>query len=123
MRIVFLCIILCLGALTSCSKYSRSDLIGHWTAVSVLQDKQPLKVNPSEITLAFTKDGTYYFTSTLDYQEAGVFDLKGEQLWTTDTIQQPPKSKTVLIEKLSSDSLHIKMRNQEDWMFLTMVKK
>lgn len=107
----------------SCSKFSRADLVGHWTAVSVLQNDKPLEVNPSEITLAFTQNSTYYFTSTLNYKEAGTYLLQGEKLITTDSIQNPPTTKTVLVEKLSSDTLRIKMKNQADWMLLTMIKK
>ena len=107
----------------ACAKYSNSDLLGHWTAVSVLQKDKPLDVNHSEITLAFASNGTYYFTSTLGYKEAGAYQLDDEKLITTDTIQQPASTKTVLIEKLASDTLRLKMKNKEDWMLLTMIKK
>lgn len=107
----------------SCSEFSRSDLQGHWTAVSVLQKDKPLEVNHSEITLAFTQNNTYYFTSTLNYKEAGHYQLDGQKLLTKDTLQNPPTSKTVLIEKLTPDTLRIKMKNQADWMRLTMIKK
>jgi hypothetical protein len=107
----------------SCSQFSSSDLLGHWTAVSVLQKDEPLEINHSEVTLSFTQNSTYYFTSTLNYKEAGKYQLDGQNLLTTDTLQNPPTSKTVLVEKLSSDTLRIKMKNQTDWMLLTMIKK
>lgn len=107
----------------SCSKFSHSDLIGHWTALSVIEQNKPLEVNHSEITLAFANNGTYYFTSTLNYKEAGSYHLHDEKLITTDTLQEPPVSKTVLVEKLDSDTLRIKMKNDVDWMLLTMIKK
>ena len=107
----------------SCSQFSSSDLLGHWTAVSVLQKDKPLEINHSEVTLSFTQNSTYYFTSTLNYKEAGKYQLDGQNLLTIDTLQNPPTSKTVLVEKLSSDTLRIKMKNQTDWMLLTMIKK
>ena len=107
----------------SCSPFSKSNLVGHWTAVSVLQKDIPLEVNHSEITLSFTQNDTYNFTSTLNYKEAGSYQLNGQKLITTDTLQKPPASKTVLIDKLSSDTLRINMKNQSDWMLLTMIKK
>ncbi len=107
----------------SCSPFSSSDLQGHWTAISVVQKEEPLEVNHSEITLAFTQNNTYYFTSTLNYKEAGTYQLNGQKLLTTDTLQNPPSSKMVLIDKLNSDTLRIKMKNQADWMLLTMIRK
>ena len=107
----------------SCNPFSSSDLHGHWTAISVLKKDEPLDINHSEVTLSFTQNNTYYFTSTLNYKEAGHYQLDGQKLLTTDTLQNPPASKTVLVEKLSSDTLRIKMKNQTDWMLLTMIKK
>lgn len=106
-----------------CSLDQTDNLLGSWTAVSVFQNDRAMDVNHSEITLSFTEKGTYNYTSTLEYKEAGYFRLDGKTLETTDTLAKPHASKLVLVEQLKSDTLQLKMKNEADWMLLTMVKK
>lgn len=106
----------------ACGLNSRADLLGHWTAISVIQADKPLDVEHNDITLSFTDAGTYNFTSTLNYKEAGSFKFEGDKLITRDTFREPHTTKIVIIEKLVSDTLRLRMRNEGEWMQLTMVK-
>jgi len=109
--------------LASCSDRANEELSGTWQATAVVQNGQPLDVKLSEITLTFDGDQRYEYTSTLDYKEAGFYKLHGDRLETQDTLQQPPVAKIVIVETLQSDSLKLKMKNETDWIYLTLLKK
>ena len=106
----------------SCNGNKESRLIGTWTASAVVQDKRNLKVDLDKIKFQFENNGTYKFTSTLDYAEAGTFNVEGEKLMTTDTTNTK-QTKAVLIQKLDADTLKLRMKNENGWMDLTMLKK
>jgi len=106
----------------SCKGNKESMLVGTWTASAVAQDKRNLKVDLNKIKFQFDDTGTYKFTSTLDYMEAGSYKVDGEKLVTTDTINTK-KTKAVLIQKLDADTLMLRMKNEAGWMDLTMLKK
>ena len=112
-----------LFALTfSCNSNKESKLIGTWTASAVVQDKRNLKVDLDQIKFQFEDGGTYKFASTLDYEEAGTFEVEGEKLMTTDTTNTK-QTKAVLIQQLDADTLKLRMKNEAGWMDLTMLKK
>lgn len=113
--------LLLLGFLFSCASDRSDQLIGQWSAVSVTQDKAALDVDITKIGFAFNDQGNYHFTSTLDYTEAGYYRVEGDKLFTTDTLHTK-KEKAVLIEKLDSDSLKLRMKNKEGWMNVTLSK-
>jgi len=123
MRILKIFFLSSLITMMACGLNRAADLLGHWTAVKVTQGGKILVVELSEITLNFNDKGNYTFTSTLDYKEAGTFKFEGDKLITTDTIVHPDETKIVLVEKLTSDTLRLRMKNETDWMMLTMVKE
>ncbi len=106
----------------SCDVQKSAKLVGNWTAHKVIQDERILEVDLNKISFNFDKKGTYKFTSTLNYKEAGTYEVDGEKLITADTLNNR-LSKTVLIEQLDSDTLKLKMKNEEGWLFLTMLKE
>jgi len=122
MRIQKLFLLSCLFTVATCGLNRTADLLGRWSAVKVTQADKILVVELSEISLEFTEQGHYTFNSTLDYKEAGTFRFEGDKLITTDTTTHPDDTKIVLVEKLTSDTLRLRMKNETDWMMLTMAK-
>ena len=72
----------------SCNSLKSDLLIGHWQAFEVLEEGQPLSVDPEEITITFTEDESYTYNSTLNYLESGNYYLDAKYLYTLDTINQ-----------------------------------
>jgi len=106
----------------SCNGQKEAKLVGNWIANEVIQDERKLEVDLNTIGFHFDKNGTYEFTSTLNYKEAGTFAVDGEKLITVDTLNNK-MAKSVLINQLDSDTLKLKMKNENGWMYLTMSKK
>ena len=98
--------------LSACGDNHQSDLIGTWKAHQVLEENEPLSLNPEEIRFDFSNTGDYHFTSTLNYQEAGRYYLEKELLYTLDTLNQESIEKVVQIQFLSPDTIQLKMQHQ-----------
>ncbi len=103
------CIILFLFLFNACNEYAESSLTGEWKGAALLEDGMPLEVDPAEIGFEFNKNGLYQFRSTLNYKEAGTFSIRGNLLYTLDTINEASTEKAVKIVLLTADSLFIKM--------------
>ena len=113
------CLVCCL--LASCGGIQKEQLVGKWTAVQLTEEGDSLKVNLEEITLIFGETG-YEFTSTLNYKEAGIYELKDNFLSTLDSLNSGQEAKIVEITKLQNDSLFIRMNEGGKERFLVMVK-
>jgi hypothetical protein len=72
----------------------------------------PLDIDISTLRFAFFESGHYTFQGTLDYREAGTFSIKGDLLYTLDTINQASSEKAVKIVNLTPDSLFLKMNEE-----------
>jgi len=107
---------------TSCGGLDQEQLKGKWTAVTLTEEGDSLKVNLDEITLNF-KDKGYDFTSTLNYKEAGVYSLKKNLLTTQDSLNEGTIEKVVEITKLQNDSLFIRMNEGGKERLLVMTKR
>jgi hypothetical protein len=105
----------------SCANPSN-DLIGKWSATSVLQDDKVLDLDLNLVGFEFDQNGKYSFTSTLDYREAGDFHITDNKLITLDTIHGKGQ-KSVLIERLDEDTLQLRMKNPDGWMQVTLAKE
>lgn len=107
--------------MASCGGIKKEELKGEWTAVQLTEEGDSLKVNLEEITLTFGEKG-YDFTSTLNYKEAGVYELKDNLLSTLDSLNTNQEAKVVEITKLQNDSLFIRMNEEGKERFLVMVR-
>ncbi len=108
--------------LASCEGNKNKKLYGTWNAAAVVQNDRALEVELSEINFHFHEDGTYQFASTLDYKEAGSYQLDGDKLYTLDTLRQESIGKIVKVEKLGSDTLQLRMKKESEWMLVTLIK-
>ncbi|RMD96740.1 MAG: hypothetical protein D6816_18480 [Bacteroidetes bacterium] len=93
----------------ACQPSQEQLLCGKWQAFETLENGMPLKVDHSEIGFEFNDKGFYQFTSTLGYRESGRFSIKGDMLYTLDTVNKASSEKAVQIEMLTCDSLYLKM--------------
>ena len=96
--------------MAGCSGISKSNLIGKWQAVTLIENDKKAVIDLSDVGLQFNKDGGYQYTGTLNYSESGYFDMKNDLLFTIDTLNNGSSEKTVQILQLSSDTLKIKMQ-------------
>lgn len=111
------CLLACV--LASCGGIQKEELKGKWTAVQLTEEGDSLKVNLEEITLNFWENG-YDFTSTLNYKESGIYQLKDNLLITLDSINEGQTEKVVEITKLQNDSLFIRMNEAGKERLLVM---
>lgn len=107
--------------LLSCNQLDKSELYGKWTAVQLTEEGDSLRVNLEEITLDFSERG-YAFNSTLNYKEAGTYDLQKNLLLTIDSLHEERKEKLVQITKLQNDSLFIRMNEGGKERILVMTR-
>ncbi|MBX2876306.1 MAG: hypothetical protein KTR30_29570 [Saprospiraceae bacterium] len=108
---------------TACASEDPNLLIGSWTAYEVLEEGEVLDINASEIQLEFVDDLIYSYKSTLDYQEAGQYNVQASYLYTTDTLQQVQSGrKAVEIIQLTPDSLQLRMNDEGKERILKMLR-
>ena len=115
-----ICLLCCVWL--SCGGLEKGQLKGKWTAVQLTEEGDSLKVNLEEITLDFREKG-YDFTSTLNYKEAGTYDLKDNLLTTLDSLNVDQQEKVVEITKLQNDSLFIRMNEGGKERVLVMTRE
>jgi len=99
-------------ALLYLSSCGREDalLLGNWQAVSVTESGDSLRLNPAEIGFTFRPDNRYTFRSTLRYQEAGTWRYDYGYLFARDTTQPQNPERVVAIDKMTPDSLMLRMK-------------
>lgn len=107
----------------ACKKYEEDLLSGTWSGSAILEDRQPLGIEPSDIKLTLEPNGSYHYESTLNYEEAGTYYLEQQYLYTMDTLNQASTEKAVEIVLLTADSLHIRMNEGGKERLLMMVRQ
>jgi hypothetical protein len=107
----------------ACKQYEEDLLSGSWRGSTILEADQPLDIEPSNIKLMLSPDGSYRYQSTLNYQEAGTYFMDQQYLYTMDTINQASTEKAVEIILLSQDSLHLRMNEAGKERLLKMVRE
>lgn len=105
---VFGCLLLA-GMLWHCAREDKL-LVGDWQAVSVTENGDSLRLNPAEIGFTFQEDNRYAFRSTLRYAEAGRWRYDHGFLFATDTTHPDLPERIVAIDRLTIDSLILRMR-------------
>ncbi len=108
MKYTLLFCTLLLGSI-SCTDFGKQKLFGKWQAASILEDGMPMPVPVNVVGFEFFPNGFYHFRSTLEYKEAGTFDVIGSYLFTLDTLNEASTQKSVQILRLTEDSLSLKM--------------
>lgn len=108
--------------LTACSRITDMKLQGNWVATHVSQDNVSMEnLQVEEIKLSFD-EGKYTYHGTLQYKEAGQYYLATPFLYTRDTLNDNPKEKAVEILNINSDTLELRMMQDEKELILTMIR-
>jgi hypothetical protein len=105
-----------------CKHWQENKLIGSWQAAQVIEDDMPLELDVSSIGFKFFPTHIYNYTGTLNYKEAGTFEVRGDMLYTTDTINKASSEKVVKIVSLTEDSLFLKMNEEGKIRILKLSK-
>jgi hypothetical protein len=95
--------------LFACKNIGKQKILGKWQAATILEDGMPMPVPVNVVGFEFFPNGFYHFRSTLEYKEAGTFDVDGSYLFTLDTINEASTQKSVQILQVTEDSLFLKM--------------
>ena len=97
-------------------------LVGEWQAAAVTENGDSLRLDPREITFDFGPDNRYAFTSTLRYREAGTYRVDEDYLFAQDTTQPTNPERVVAIEKLTVDTLVIRMSADSAQRLVTLLR-
>ena len=121
MRILIVSFLLCL--FFACGEREDQLLLGEWQATQVLEAGDSLKLNPAEVGFLFRPDNRYTFRSTLRYEEAGTWRYTEGFLMAQDTTRPNTPERVVAVEKLTPDSLEIRMLSDGKERWLTLLKR
>lgn len=115
--LVLVCFFLCCGA--------REDalLIGEWQATQVVEAGDSLQLDPAEVGFTFQANNRYSFRSTLRYTEAGTWHYERGFLFARDTTVANGEERVVAVEKLTADSLVIRMRADTAERWVTLLRE
>lgn len=109
MKNLLLLLILCLLiTLTGCNEIDDKLLVGNWTAAEFLEDDTVKVVDLNSINFSFYDNNTYTFRGIMN-KEAGTYHLKGNLLFSTDTLTNERIEKSVKVIKSTADSLFFEM--------------
>ncbi|TXF84252.1 hypothetical protein FUA23_21305 [Neolewinella aurantiaca] len=121
MRFLTIPFLLCL--LFACGEREDHLLLGEWEATQVLEAGDSLKLDPTQVGFLFRPDNRYTFRSTLRYEEAGTWHYAEGFLMAQDTTRNDSPERVVAIEKLTHDSLRIRMLTEGKERWVTLLKQ
>ena len=119
-RLTFYLLLILVGV--GCTADDNDLLVGEWQGALVTENGDSLRLDPKEITFDFRPDNRYAFTSTLRYREAGTYRTEEGYLFAQDTTQPTNPERVVAIEKLTADSLIIRMNADTAQRLVTLLR-
>ena len=103
---IFLSIFL---SFSSCNFIANYQIVGVWKATEIFENDKILKDKTLEnIILQFNDEGNYSYEGTLNYKEAGKFNVSCNSLFLTT---QSKEEKELHIESLNSKKLVLLMED------------
>ncbi len=108
-----------------CACGDREDrlLLGEWQATQVLEEGDSLKLDPTQVGFLFRPDNRYTFRSTLRYEEAGTWRYTEGFLMAQDTTRADSPERVVAVEKLTPDSLELRMLSEGKERWITLLRE
>lgn len=107
---LLLFVISCFTLLTACNEgLDPTMLYGTWQADQFLEKGEAKDIDLSRMKFMFNDQKVYTYHANLNSQEAGHYRIKGNFLYTTDTLDSESLEKVVQISHITADSLHITM--------------
>lgn len=105
-KFIFISILL---SLNSCNFIANYQIVGVWKATEIFENDKLLKDKTLEnIILQFNDEGNYSYEGTLNYKEAGKFNVSSNSLFLTT---QSKEEKELHIESLNSKKLVLLMED------------
>ena len=105
-KFIFLSIFL---SFSSCNFIANYQIVGVWKATEIFENDKILKDKTLEnIILQFNDEGNYSYEGTLNYKEAGKFNVSSNSLFLTT---QSKEEKELHIESLNSKKLVLLMED------------
>jgi hypothetical protein len=106
----------------SCEREDRL-LLGSWKASSVTEAGDSVRLDPAQINFDFTPDNRYTFQSTLKYKEAGTWTFNQDVLTANDTTRTNTPQRVVAVDKLTLDSLVLRMNGEAAERTVVLLRK
>lgn len=100
----------------------EQKIVGNWQAIEVTEQDSVLTLPLAEVKMRFSKDKKYTFESTLNYKEAGTYQLQNNMLFLKDTTPNNIPKKVIKINYLANDSLIVEMKATTNTRLLKLVK-
>jgi hypothetical protein len=105
-KFIFLSILL---SFNSCNFIANYQIVGVWKATEIFENDKLLKDKTLEnIILQFNDEGNYSYEGTLNYKEAGKFNVSSNSLFLTTQLKE---EKELHIESLNSKKLVLLMED------------
>ncbi len=97
-------------SLNSCSYLATYQMVGVWRVVEIIENNKLLKDKTLDnIILQFNDEGQYTFQGTLNYKEAGDYEIKRNLLVLSNHLSN--EEKKLYIDALNSKKLVLLMEN------------
>lgn len=102
----------------ACKSEKERAIIGKWQADSLVECDEIVPIVSSLVNIEFTSNGNYAFNSTLNIHEEGTYKIKKNYLILQNSLIDKALEKTVLITKLTADTLVLEMnfKGKEQWL-------
>jgi hypothetical protein len=94
----------------SCDDGQAELFHGDWQAISITEAGDSMQLNTMDVGFSFAPSGIYNYRSTLRYQEAGRYRYDNGYLFAQDTTKAGAKERIVAIDKLTPDSMIMRMQ-------------
>jgi hypothetical protein len=107
----------------ACAENEPRAITGKWKATALEEEGEALEVQLDKIQFTFYPDAKYDYKSTLNYREAGNYQLKSKYLYTTDTLNMTSVEKVVEITRLLPDTMVIRMEQNGKERMLTLARE
>ncbi|MFK8161944.1 MAG: hypothetical protein AB8H12_05720 [Lewinella sp.] len=117
-KLLVLVLLLC-----HCGEREDARLLGEWQAAQVLQRGDSLLLDPAEVGFSFLPNNRYVYRSTLRYGEAGTWRYDNGFLFAQDTTRSAATERVVAVEKLTVDSLVLRMRADTTEQVMILLKQ
>lgn len=106
-----------------CGEREDVLLLGDWQATQILEAGDSLQLDPAEVGFTFRPDNRYAYRSTLRYNEAGTWRYDHGFLYALDTTSANGEERVVAVEKLTQDSLVLRMRADTAVRWVTLLRQ
>ncbi|NJL74764.1 MAG: hypothetical protein HC892_06730 [Saprospiraceae bacterium] len=113
---------LVLGVLCSCKNIAEQQIIGSWQAIEVMEKDSILSLPLQEVTIRFSEAKQYEFKSTLNYKEAGYYQIQHNLIYLEDTTRSDTPKKAIKLAYLTYDTLLIEMQAADNKRVMKLIK-